>query len=112
VIVVVLAVASGAALPLRRALGRRIIDCRNSVKFGPKRPITLALTVGADGIVKGEVIDQGDGEQAKIEMVPEPTVEGGWGLHLLDQVAAGWGVREGSTHVWFEIGPHRRRISD
>jgi len=80
----------------------------NSVKFGPKRPITLALTVGNDGIVKGEVIDQGDGERAKIEMTPEPTVDGGWGLHLLDQVAVRWGVREGSTHVWFEIGPRRR----
>jgi len=82
----------------------------NSVKFGPKRSITLALTVGGDGIVSGEVIDQGDGERAKIEMVPEPTIDGGWGLHLLDQVAISWGVREGSTHVWFEIGPRQRRV--
>ena len=81
----------------------------NSVKFGPKRPITLALTVGTEGLVQGEVIDQGDGEQAKIEMSVEPTVDGGWGLHLVDQVATRWGVREGSTHVWFEIGPGRRR---
>jgi anti-sigma regulatory factor (Ser/Thr protein kinase) len=79
----------------------------NSVKFGPKRPITLALTVGPDGVVKGEVIDQGDGEEAKVEMTPEPTLEGGWGLHLVDEVAGAWGVREGSTHVWFEIGPRR-----
>jgi anti-sigma regulatory factor (Ser/Thr protein kinase) len=81
----------------------------NSVKFGPKRPITLALNVGAEGVVKGEVIDQGDGERARIEMTPEPTIDGGWGLHLLDQMAMDWGVREGSTHVWFEIGPRRRR---
>src|SRR3954468_23532491 len=80
----------------------------NSVKFGPKRPITLALSVGTEAIVSGEVIDQGDGEQAKIEMTPEPTVDGGWGLHLIDQVATKWGVREGSTHVWFEIGPRGR----
>ena len=77
----------------------------NSVKFGPKRPITLALSVGTDGLVQGEVIDQGDGEQAKIEMTVEPTIAGGWGLHLVDQLAVNWGVREGSTHVWFEIGP-------
>jgi anti-sigma regulatory factor (Ser/Thr protein kinase) len=80
----------------------------NSVKFGPKRPITLALSVGKNGLVEGEVIDQGDGEKAKIEMTVEPDLDGGWGLHLVDQVASGWGVREGSTHVWFELGPKRR----
>ena len=81
----------------------------NSVKFGPKRSITLALSIGSQGLVQGEVIDEGDGERAKIEMSVEPTVDGGWGLHLVDQVAIRWGVREGSTHVWFEIGPGRRR---
>ena len=81
----------------------------NSVKFGPKRPITLALQIGTDGLVQGEVIDQGDGEKAKVEMTPEPTISGGWGLHLVDRVAHSWGVHEGSTHVWFEIGPKRRR---
>jgi anti-sigma regulatory factor (Ser/Thr protein kinase) len=88
----------------------------NSVKFGPKRSITLALSVGSQGLVQGEVIDQGDGERAKIEMSKiemsgEPTIDGGWGLHLVDQVATRWGVREGSTHVWFEIGPGRRRTT-
>jgi len=80
----------------------------NSVKFGSARPITLAMAIGNDGVVKGEVIDQGDGERAKVEMTVEPTVAGGWGLHLVDQVAVRWGVHEGSTHVWFEIGPQRR----
>jgi len=80
----------------------------NSVKFGPSRPITLALSITGEGVVRGEVIDQGDGELAKVEMTPEPTIDGGWGLHLVDQVAHSWGVHEGSTHVWFKIGPHRR----
>ena len=80
----------------------------NSVKFGPKRPITLSLQIGGNGIVRGEVIDQGDGEQAKIEMNPEPTIAGGWGLHLVDRVTKRWGIHEGSTHVWFEVGPQRR----
>ena len=80
----------------------------NSVKFGPKRSITLALAITGEGVVEGEVIDQGDGEQAKVEMTVEPTLDGGWGLHLVDQVAQRWGVHEGSTHVWFEIGPKRR----
>jgi anti-sigma regulatory factor (Ser/Thr protein kinase) len=77
----------------------------NSVKFGPKHSITLSLQIGANGIVRGEVVDQGDGERAKVEMRPEPTLEGGWGLHLVNRVARSWGVREGSTHVWFEVGP-------
>jgi anti-sigma regulatory factor (Ser/Thr protein kinase) len=80
----------------------------NSVKFGPRRSITLQLAIGGDGVVKGEVVDQGDGERHKVEMTPEPTLDGGWGLHLVDQVAQRWGVHEGSTHVWFEIGPRRR----
>src|SRR4051794_31383999 len=48
----------------------------NSVKFGPARSITLALSITGDGTVKGEVVDQGDGEQAKVEMTVEPTVDG------------------------------------
>ena len=81
----------------------------NSVKFGPKRPITLALSISGEGIVSGEVIDQGDGERARVEMIPEPTLDGGWGLHLVDRVAQRWGVHEGSTHVWFDVGPQRRQ---
>jgi anti-sigma regulatory factor (Ser/Thr protein kinase) len=77
----------------------------NSVKFGPRQAITLTLQITADGVVQGEVIDQGDGESARVEMLPEPTVSGGWGLHLVNQVASRWGVREGSTRVWFELDP-------
>jgi anti-sigma regulatory factor (Ser/Thr protein kinase) len=80
----------------------------NSVKFGPQRPITLALLIGTHGLVRGEVIDQGDGERAKVEMHSEPTLAGGWGLHLVDRVSRAWGVHAGSTHVWFEVGPQRR----
>jgi anti-sigma regulatory factor (Ser/Thr protein kinase) len=79
----------------------------NSVKFGPKRSITLSLQISNDGNVQGEVIDQGDGQRAKVEMTPEPSLDGGWGLHLVDRVARAWGVHEGSTHVWFEVGPRR-----
>jgi anti-sigma regulatory factor (Ser/Thr protein kinase) len=80
----------------------------NSVKFVPQRNITLSLQIGTDGLVRGEVIDQGDGARAKVEMIPEPTLSGGWGLHLVDRVSKRWGVHEGSTHVWFEVGPQRR----
>src|SRR5262249_26215728 len=49
----------------------------NSVKFGPSRSITLSLQVSPDGVVQGEVIDEGDGELARVEMTPEPSLEGG-----------------------------------
>jgi hypothetical protein len=29
--------------------------------------------------------------------------EGGWGLHMVETLSRRWGVREGSTHVWFEL---------
>ena len=80
----------------------------NSVRFGPQWPITLTLAVERDGAVRGEVIDQGDGRAAKPEMRPEPSLDGGWGLYLVDRVAARWGVREGSTRVWFELAPRPR----
>ncbi len=83
----------------------------NSVKFGPKRSITLSLQIAPDGIVRGEVIDEGDGERARVEMHPEPSLDGGWGLHLVDRLAIRWGVHEGSTHVWFQVGP-RPVLSD
>jgi anti-sigma regulatory factor (Ser/Thr protein kinase) len=83
----------------------------NSVKFGPRRPITLSLRVEEDGVVLGEVIDRGDGERARPEMLPEPSLDGGWGLYLVDRVARQWGVRTGSTHVWFELGPSHQSAS-
>ena len=47
----------------------------NSVKFGPKRSITLSLQIEAHGRVRGEVIDQGDGERAKVEMQDKSSME-------------------------------------
>jgi anti-sigma regulatory factor (Ser/Thr protein kinase) len=45
-----------------------------------------------------EVADEGHGA---IEMTPKPTSLGGWGLRVVDRLAADWGVRPGSTRVWF-----------
>jgi anti-sigma regulatory factor (Ser/Thr protein kinase) len=81
----------------------------NSVRYGPQQPITLRIAVDQRGIVRGEVVDEGDGERAEVEMAAEPTLEGGWGLYLVDRVARDWGVHPGSTHVWFELGPERSR---
>ena len=76
----------------------------NSVKYGPGRPVELKLSVGPDGVVRGEVVDQGDGvvEIRKAADDAEPT-PGGYGLLLVDRLSRRWGVHAGSTHVWFEI---------
>jgi serine/threonine-protein kinase RsbW len=58
-------------------------------------------TYAADGVVRVEVEDGGHGD------VPRPTVDprhGGYGLHLVELLAARWGVdHERGTCVWFEL---------
>ncbi len=81
----------------------------NSVEHGPGRPISLKLDLDADGVVRGEVEDQGSGTVATREIVKDG--DRGLGLHLVDFLTTRWGVYEGSTHVWFEKvpWPDRRR---
>jgi anti-sigma regulatory factor (Ser/Thr protein kinase) len=69
--------------------------------------IKLRLTV-EDDVVRGEVIDDGAGFEREI---PErgPDDIGGRGLLLVASLAQGWGVREGSSHVWVEC--HRTEPS-
>ena len=80
----------------------------NSVQHGGGDMITVHLDVDRSGVLRCEVIDDGGG------FVPrgrDNRVVGGWGLDLVEQIAESWGVREGSTHVWFElaIGDFARR---
>jgi anti-sigma regulatory factor (Ser/Thr protein kinase) len=75
----------------------------NSVQHGPGRPIEVLVSVGDDGAVRGEVEDQGDGVVA-IREVSDDRTGGGFGLRIVDSLTDRWGVYEGSTHVWFEMG--------
>ena len=63
--------------------------------------ISLRIDVEAD-VLRIEVADEGD-----VALAPSPTpgAHGGWGLLIVDQLADGWGVLDGSTKVWFTIGP-------
>jgi two-component sensor histidine kinase len=72
----------------------------NSVRHGGGEMITVHIDMERAGILRCEVIDDGHG------FVPRGRDErlvGGWGLDLVEQIAESWGVREGSTHVWFEL---------
>jgi hypothetical protein len=54
-----------------------------------------------DGILRLEVEDPGT---AGVIAPREPTLDGGYGLHLVDRLAHRWGVeREDRTRVWVEL---------
>jgi anti-sigma regulatory factor (Ser/Thr protein kinase) len=74
----------------------------NSVKYGGAGAVTLQITAGGPRRVRVEVIDQGAGFVPVARDRPV-TEAGGWGLHLVRTLSDRWGVREGSTLVWFEI---------
>ncbi len=80
----------------------------NSVKHGGGEKLIVHIDSERSGLLRCEVIDDGGG------FVPrgrDSRLVGGWGLDLVEQIAESWGVREGSTHVWFELampGPARR----
>ena len=72
----------------------------NSVRHGAGDHVTVIVDAERPGVLRCEVIDDGGG------FVPRARGNrtiGGWGLDLVEQLARSWGVREGSTHVWFEL---------
>jgi anti-sigma regulatory factor (Ser/Thr protein kinase) len=74
----------------------------NSVKYGRDGQVRLVLRSEDPQHVHVEVVDQGAGFVPAARDRPK-TEPGGWGLHMVEALTARWGVREGSTHVWFEI---------
>jgi len=75
----------------------------NSVKYGPGRPIRVDVETDGPRKVRGEVVDQGDGAEIVAAAAPEDDEPGGRGLRIVARLSR-WGVHEGSTHVWFELG--------
>jgi anti-sigma regulatory factor (Ser/Thr protein kinase) len=83
----------------------------NSVKYAGSSDISLALRSDEPGHLRVEVADHGGG------FAPAPrdrpaTAAGGWGLHLVQTLADGWGVRDGGARVWFELqAAHGRAVA-
>ncbi len=75
----------------------------NSVKYGPGRPIRVDVETDGPRRVRGEVVDQGDGAELVAAAAPGDDQPGGRGLRIVEQLGR-WGVHDGSTHVWFELG--------
>jgi anti-sigma regulatory factor (Ser/Thr protein kinase) len=75
----------------------------NSVKYGPGGEIEVRIGALPEGVVRGEVRDQGGAGRPGIR--ESPSLEGGLGLRMVDALTRRWGVdaRE-RTRVWFELG--------
>ena len=82
----------------------------NSVKYGGTGEVDLIVRSEAPEHVYVEVVDQGIGFVPVARDRPTTDV-GGWGLHLVETLTERWGVREGSTHVWFEIDRRASRTA-
>jgi two-component sensor histidine kinase len=74
----------------------------NAVRHGDGETIRILLDAEASGTLRCEVTDEGHGFVPMARDKPSTEV-GGWGLHLVETLSQRWGVREGSTHVWFEL---------
>ncbi len=74
----------------------------NAVRHGRGR-ITLRAELFEDRLLV-EVIDEGEGFEHELrEPVLEQTGAGGLGLSIVDAESSRWGIRRGTTHVWFEL---------
>jgi anti-sigma regulatory factor (Ser/Thr protein kinase) len=83
----------------------------NAVKYGGDGSVRITISSVGDA-THFEVVDQGGGFAAR-ETADDRDREdletvGGWGLPLVQTLADDWGSFEGSTHVWFRLGPGRR----
>ena len=77
----------------------------NAVRYGPRKPIHLTVSLNAAArVLRGEVVDQGDPDKS-LPRIREANREkgGGFGLRLVDVMTSQWVVLEGSTTVAFEI---------
>lgn len=70
----------------------------NAVRHGQGR-ITLEIRI-QDGEAHFSVMDEGHG---LIRQVDIPGQNGGYGLALVDELAADWGVGTGRSYVWFTL---------
>jgi anti-sigma regulatory factor (Ser/Thr protein kinase) len=73
----------------------------NSVVYGSGEKVVLLIDDSRPERFRCEVVDGGSGFVPKAR---GDRVVGGWGLELVETLSENWGVREGSTHVWFELG--------
>jgi anti-sigma regulatory factor (Ser/Thr protein kinase) len=74
----------------------------NALLYG-RGEISLRVQL-EDGVVRGEVVDEGGGFERAVAQHGIDAV-GGKGLHIVGSLAGEWGIHDGSSHVWFELRP-------
>lgn len=95
-----------------RLSGERLAELRlvvselvtNAVRHGAARDGFVELLVEVrDAVAHVEVTDGGEGFDAPAD-APELEEPGGWGLVVVDRLAARWGVEGGrATRVWADL---------
>jgi anti-sigma regulatory factor (Ser/Thr protein kinase) len=92
-------------LPLElRARLRLVVSelVTNAVRHGEG---AIELRLWRDGTaVRGEVFDEGGGFEHEARHDAWDDVSGR-GLGIVERLTRRWGIREGTTHVWFELDP-------
>ena len=73
----------------------------NALLHGQGR-IMLRVSLDEDRLLVG-VSDEGAAFEHRVCSRKAGQI-GGWGLHIVEDVSNGWGVHEGPTDVWFELG--------
>lgn len=72
----------------------------NAVLHGCGPEVRVAIALAGDR-VRVEVTDDGNGfDPAQRAEREDP---GGWGLAIVENISADWGMYRGSTNVWFEL---------
>jgi hypothetical protein len=74
----------------------------NAVKYG-SGPVELHVQTGDDLRSRFTISDAGGGDTPALREAGG-RLAGGYGLHLVDRIAADWGVKHASMHVWFDLG--------
>ena len=81
----------------------------NALRHG-RGEITLRARLDDDRL-RVEVIDEGSGFE-RVLRHRDFKVVGGWGLEIVEDIASRWGVREGTTHAWFELERRGPRLGE
>jgi two-component sensor histidine kinase len=72
----------------------------NSVAHGPGGEIHLSVELRLDGSIHGVVADEGQGISAS---GPFQERDKGLGLLIVEALAGDWGIRPGSSEIWFDL---------
>ncbi len=94
---------------IRLLVSELVTNCVKHARVGPEDSITLTVEIRDDD-VRVSVADDGPGFEPPQAPLSEAAAEAGsgWGLFLVDQLAAEWGVeRQAGATVWFELRRER-----